>query len=455
MKILLLAPPGERRYVRDYYCSKVAKADYSYSPVDLLLLSGRFDDVVFIDAIQEKLSPDQTLARIKKEQPEAIITLASAVSWPEDHAFLARVKQALPRTPILASGDILMEGGPELMIREPWLDVILLDFTNSDAALYLAGRPEEMAGAIYRDSDGQPVVKAPERKPGWIDDLPRPRHNLFLPHDYAYPFVRHRRFATVQTDYGCPFPCRFCVMGSLGHRKRPTGEIIEELKHLQDQGIREIYFNDQTFGGTAKRLGELCRAMVEAKINLGWCCWNRVDVVYDNLELMKQAGCHTIMFGVDSAHDATLKDYRKGYTIAQVRAAFTKCRRLNIRTLGTFMLGLPGEDRAMVQQTLDLALELDPDFASFNVFVPRKGTEVRSRIAEQGGLPDDETPLDQTGAVVSVSNSQISPADLKSLRDRVVRRYYLRPSYIWRRLAGVRTVYDLQVLIRTAISMVW
>ena len=452
MKIVFLAPPGKKRYVRDYYCSKVAKADYSYAPVDLLLMSGRFQDAVFIDAIAEQLSPDVCLDRIENEKPDAVISLAASVSWPEDRNFLALIKQRLPRTSIMATGDVLLEGGEELLAREPWLDGIILDFTNADAPHFLTKNYDALEQMIYRADDGQIVKRNGARRPGRVTGLPLPRHDLFLTKTYSYPFVRRRKFATVQTDYGCPFPCRFCVMGSLNHRWRPDDEIVAELIGLKNSGVREIYFNDQTFGGTAERLERLCRAFIDANLKMGWCCWNRVDLVRDRLELMKKAGCHTLMFGVDASDDETLYRFRKGYTLAQVRDTFRRCRELGLRTLGTFVLGLPGQDREAIRGTLDLALELDPDFVSFNVFVPRKGTAVRGEL---GGPEDDSIALDQTGDMVNVSHCEVTPGELKVLRDQAVRGFYMRPGYVWRRLIGIRTPYDLKVLIKMGTSMVW
>lgn len=455
MKVLLISPPGRERYVRDYYCSKVAKADYSYSPVDLLMLSGRFDQVAFIDAVQEKLSEDACLSRVFAEAPEAIISLVAAVSWQEDRRFLSRIKKISPGMKIIVTGDVVLEDGERILSDEPWLDGILLDFTNADAVHYLDGRFERITQMIYREEGGAPIVQVEPRKSGSINDLPLPRHELFLNQGYAYPFVRHKSFATVQTDYGCPFPCRFCVMGSLSHRTRPLDDIIAELTCLKKAGIKEVYFNDQTFGGTPKRLEKICQAMLQADLGLGWCCWNRVDVVADQLQLMKDAGCHTIMFGVDSANDATLKATRKGYTVEQVVETFRSCREAGLRTLGTFLIGVPGEDTVMASRTLELALEIDPDYVSFNVYVPRKGSSLRAEMIQSGELFDDDVVLDQSGATVNISMSEILPEELKKLRDDAVRRYYLRPKYIWRSLVRIRTWYDFEVLVRTALSMVW
>ncbi|MEW6266561.1 MAG: radical SAM protein [Thermodesulfobacteriota bacterium] len=455
MKVLLLNPPGRRRYVRDYYCSKVAKANYSYSPVDLLLLSGRFENVALLDSIQKRLPPQTCLDRILTERPAAIISLVGAVSWTEDRAFLSSVKNALPRTKILISGDAALEINAEAMARETWLDGVIGDFTNADVQRFLAGRTEAVERMIFRDESGRIIESFKPRPVGIIEDLPLPRHDLFLGQGYAYPFVRGAAFATVQTDYGCPFPCRFCIMSQLGYKVRPVRDVLTELTQLKSSGINEIYFNDQTFGCVPARLEELCQGLIEQDYRLSWCCWSRVDTAYRHLELLKRAGCHTIMFGVESAADETLDVFRKGFTLDQVKRTFGRCRELGLRTVATYIIGLPDEDRLQIERTINLALELDSDFASFNVYVPRPGTETRRHLMEQGVISDDETPLDQTGHFVSVTAGLLSPKEIKAMRDAALRRYYLRPAYLFHRLRGVKSTYDLQVLIRTALTMVW
>lgn len=455
MKVLLLNPPGRRRYVRDNYCSKVAKAGYSYSPVDLLLLSARFDDAHFIDAIADRLGPARCLARIKRLAPQAVIALVGSVSWPEDRAFLASLRQALPRTRILATGDVLLEDGPRHLAENPWLDAVILDFTNEDAPRFLDRDLAGIERMVFRDERGRVVEKNPARKNHTITGLGRPRHELFIGHRYTYPFVRRKRFATVQTDYGCPCKCRFCTMSTLGHGRRPTSEVIDELAWLAERGVRDIYFNDQTFGGDGDRLEELCQAMIEAGLGLGWCCWSRADLAHNRMWLMRKAGCHTVMLGVETASGVSLQRFAKGFDLDQVRAAFAESRREGLRTVATFIIGLPGEDAARIEDTINLALELDPDFASFNVLVPRKGSPLRTKAMAEGIISGEETILDQSGLAGVVPIGKLSAEQLVRLRNRAVRRFYLRPAYWLGRLADIRTPYDLWALISMGRSMVW
>src|SRR6185436_14664706 len=107
----------------------------------------------------------------------------------------------------------------------------------------------------------------------------------------------------VLTDYGCPYPCTFCVIGTLGFKTRPVDEVLAEIDHIRGLGIRELFFMDQTFGVVKKRGLALC-AELEKRGDLSWTAFCRPDTADDELlAAMKRAGCHTLILGVESADD--------------------------------------------------------------------------------------------------------------------------------------------------------
>ena len=221
-KILLLNPPGTRPYLRDYYCSKVAKADYLYEPTDLLLLSGRLAEhyeVEVLDCIALGMQGQEALQRIRAARPNVIVFLSGAVSWHEDQIFIEEAKRVSGAI-LIGSGDLFLEGGVQLMEQHDFVDGLLLDFTTADVLEYLKGgannQPENM---IYRQN-GSIVERPLKRAKNATFEIPPPRHDLFPHHRYNYPTVKRPPFATVLTDYGCPYHCRFCVMGKLGYQTR-------------------------------------------------------------------------------------------------------------------------------------------------------------------------------------------------------------------------------------------
>lgn len=446
-KILLLNPPGTRPYLRDYYCSKVAKADYLYEPTDLLLLSGVLasrHEVQALDCIALDMKAQEALESIRSAQPEVIVFLSGAVSWQEDRVFLRELKE-FTRAILIGSGDLFLENGVQILSSNDFVDALLLDFTTPDILQYLnQGQRDRLENMIYRQGDS--IIETPlNRARNATFTIPPPRHDLFPHHRYHYPTVRRPPFATVLTDYGCPYHCRFCVMGKLGYKVRPAGNVLEELEMLADLGFKEIYFNDQTFGVLRERTLALCEGMNEKQLRFGWQAWTRVDLVEEQLlKVIKAAGCHTLLFGVESANENTLKSQNKGYSLEKVRRAFSLCRQLGIRTMATFIIGLPGETEADIQNTIRFALELDPDYASFNVLVPRAATDTRREAVEKGWIQEGHVSLDQSGTFPIMGNEYLSAADVWRLKNEAIRTFYARPGYWWHRLKNITTFYELR-----------
>lgn len=452
MKVLLLNPPGRLPYLRDYYCSKVSKADYLFHPTDLLILSGTIaarHEVSVLDALAERLSPESALQRIRGVDPDVVVLLCGAVSWDEDRLFCQDLKDWKPQLRLMISGDVVLEGAEALPPGGEAIDALLLDFTTEDVLAWLEkGCGEEIPNVVYRHLGrwiGRPAVRPRDL----VFSIPPPRHALFPEQYYRFPLLRRRPFATVLTDYGCLHHCRFCVSGNLGYKWRSTENVLEELDTLAARGCNEIYFNDQTFGLKRERAEKLLRAMVERGYGFGWACWSRVDVVDAGmLELMKAAGCHTIMFGAEAADEELLHRWGKGFGPEVVREKLRLCRQTGIRTLATFLLGLPGQDRESCRRTIRFALESGCDFASFNVPVPRLTTELRRQALREGWIGQRDVVFDQSGIAVAMGNGLLDAGEIVRLRNEAVRRFYLRPTYLAKRLFAVRSAGELLGLLR-------
>jgi anaerobic magnesium-protoporphyrin IX monomethyl ester cyclase len=453
VKVLLLNPPGSGIFIRDYFCSKTTKSNYLFHPIDLLALSGTIaarHEVSVLDAIAERLSPGAAMRRIAEVAPDAVVALVGSVSWPEDRAFLADLHRRGPR--VLAIGDLLQENAEDRLAEEPWLEAALHDFTNEDALAYLDGELERVADMTVRRSDGRIVrIRRGDRRGSYR--IPRPRHELFPSRGYRFSFARKDPFATILTDYGCPYPCTFCVIGTLGFKTRPVADVLDEIDHLRGLGTRELFFLDQTFGLARERARELCAAL-STRGDLSWTAFTRPDTASEELlREMASAGCHTVILGVESADDEVLRTYRKGYQTAQVREAVAAAKRAGLRTVGTFVVGLPEESEDSLRATLDLAIDLDLDFMSLNMAVPRFGTPFRKRALELGIARKEDLVMDQGGARASLPTASLSRERMRALKKRMIRRFYLRPGWIARRLASVRSPGELARQVREGAAL--
>jgi anaerobic magnesium-protoporphyrin IX monomethyl ester cyclase len=249
--------------------------------------------------------------------------------------------------------------------------------------------------------------------------------------------------SVVLTDYGCPFRCGFCVMPSLGFALRPLKDVLAELRHLQSLGVRELFFIDQTFGARRERTLALCAALAQPGWKFSWSCFSRTDVTTPELlQAMARAGCHTVIYGVESASAGLLKGLGKSQPAPALRRVLEDCRRAGLRTAATFMLGLPGENEAQTRQTIRLALDLPLDFASFNVAVPRAGTRWHAAALARGAASADLLAYDQTGQGRAWATPELDANRILALRREALRRFYLRPAYWLRRLLGLRSWVD-------------
>ena len=443
LKILLINPPGKQVYIRDYYCSKFSKSNYLFHPVDLLMLSGRLSEcheVHVMDAMAERLDETSAAFAINALDPDVIIAMIGAVSVEDDIAFLTRVH--LPQRRIAVSGDIVLENSREWLTCHPAIDAALLDFTSEDVLRYVEGATDLPSVVARRDVEPYLEFVRPRNQEYQV---PVPRHELFSSRNYRFPFVRQREFATVLTDYGCPYKCTFCNMSKIGYQYRPVDNVMTELRFLKKLGTREIFFIDQSFGVDSLRTLELCARMREEHFNFGWACFSRVDLLTDELiGAMQVAGCHTIMLGVETASPTLLEIYRKGYTKEQIRDAFRLCKARKIRTVATFILGLPEETEQSAHDTMAFARELDCDFASFNIAVPRMGTPLRQKAIRECLISPDLVSMDQAGERIAMPTRHLTKQQVKNIRNRAMIDFYLRPGYLWQRAIRIETWYELR-----------
>lgn len=455
-KILLLNPPGDKLYLRDEYCSAVAKADYYWPPIDLLVLSGTLSDhyeIEVIDAIAEKLNPDKCYQRIIKNNYAAIIFLTGAASWKADLSFVSRLKGSKDLK-LIGNGDVLLAKAKELMGLYPALDGILLDFSTDDIVKFLAGNHEAVKNMVFRY--GGDIVDRGRDLSNREFAYPVPRHELFPLKRYLLPHGRRFPFTIAIMNFGCPFKCGFCIASTLGYKFRNVDNAMEELRHIQALGIKEVYFEDFTFEANRKNTENLCRCMIEENLDISWVCSSRVNTVDSSLlKLMKGAGCHTIMFGVESGDEGILRRYNKDITLEQIDQAFRLCKEFSIRTLAHFIIGLPGETDVTAKKTIEFAKKLDCDFAAFNTAIPAFGTRLRKESIENGYVSEetDMDVLDSSQAFPTIGTEALSKDRVLYWRNRAIREFYFRPGYILRKLLAARTLYGWRILFRNGLAL--
>jgi len=463
VRVLLLNPPGDRPYLRDYYCSSISKSGYYWHPIDLLVLSARLGDagheVSVLDAIAERVAPRRALERVARVRPEAVISLAGATSWREDRRFLAQAAR-LTGARMIGCGEVFLGETGGLFAENGWLEAGIRDFTDPGIPAYLAtGAPcsgvvagGAPGGGREAGAAGPGAAGVPEGRSGAERlSFGVPRHELFPLKRYRYPYHRHHPFASVLTAYGCPFRCSFCNSGFLGFRLRDMGDVALEIEHVRALGLRQLFVKDMSFGAPAAHARAFCDLLERSGPPMSWNCYARLDSLDPALlAAMRRAGCHLVQMGLETANPSVGRAMGKVLDRDKALEVFRACRRLGVRTGAHFVLGLPGETGQGIRETVELALRLDPDYASFNLFMPRHGSALAHLLGPDLAWGGDAPVLDPSETLPARSFCALSPAALVRWRGQAVRAFYLRPGYLLRQGLRWRTRAELGGALRDA-----
>ncbi|MGE4357065.1 MAG: radical SAM protein [Candidatus Omnitrophota bacterium] len=299
------------------------------------------------------------------------------------------IKEFFPQLPIVVGGP-----HPSIIPRET-----LSEFTNFDIAVIGEGektlidliqifenkemnRIDYIRGIAFR-RQGEIIVNPPPEPMEDINSLPFPAWDYFELEYY------HRIFP-VSTSRGCPYSCYFCSPKYLGDRVRVRNyqNIVEEIKWLVDRfGAKRLQFADATLGLLKEGAIMMCEEIIRKGLNkkIKWDCETRADSV--NLELlrrMKEAGCEWIAFGVETGSERILKEVvKKGETKEEIRHAVRLAKKVGLKVRCFFIIGHYTETVDTIKETIDFALELNPDALSFGLMVPNPGSQIR-KLAEEG-----------------------------------------------------------------------
>jgi len=353
---------------------------------------------------------------------------------------------------------------PDETVRLPGVDYLvqgegekpfaaLLDAIDADRT------PDGIPGIVRRDGDNVINNGMPEMI-GDLDSLPFPARDLTRIDLYNSLLASRSPVTTLITSRGCPYRCTFCERSHLGKKFRPrsAGNVIDEIQNCVAMGIGEILLYDDTFNIDRDRVMAICEGILSRELNVLWDFRGRVDRVdLEMLRTARRAGCRRIYFGVESGTPQHLQALNKGFDLDTVREGFRLARRAGISTLGYFMIGLPNETREEIQQTIDLALELGPDFAHIGVLTPFPGTPIYRDGLAAGVIKRDywrEFAADpRPGFVPPYWPGGLSADELNELRGYAYKRFYLRPRYVLRELLKMRSLAEFGRKVRAGIAV--
>ncbi|NLE76793.1 MAG: radical SAM protein [Chloroflexi bacterium] len=306
----------------------------------------------------------------------------------------------------------------------------------------------QVQGLSFRDLEGRVVHNPLRPLPRDLDRLPWPAYHLFKIDRYTnlQPVTDgldpHARAYTIITSRGCPYQCIYCSKPITGHTWRPRApeRVVEEWRYLvEEMHATEIGVTDDVWNLDLDRAKALCRLLIaEGLHTVPWVTIHGMRVTSTDQELfhlMKAAGCKRVGFGVESGNQQVLDTIKKRQTIPEVRRAFTQARAAGLQTMGFFIFGLPTETEETMEETIRLALELDPDLGNFMMATPYPGTELYEQVKREGRLFTDDWSgfgIHEDKALYELPG--LPPALVERKWHEAYRRFYLRPRRIFQRL---------------------
>jgi len=222
------------------------------------------------------------------------------------------------------------------------------------------------------------------------------------------------------------------------------GDVSRELEHIRGLGFRQPFVKDMSFGAPPGHAREFCGLLARPGVSMNWNCYARLDSLdVPLLESMHRAGCHLVQMGLETANPVVGKHMGKELHREKALEIFRACRRLGIRTGAHFVLGLPGETEQGIRETVALACVLNPDYCSFNLFMPRHGSALGHLLESDASSGTTAPVLDPSETFPSRTFCDLDPTDLFRWRGRAYRAFYLRPGYLLRQGLRWRTRAEL------------
>lgn len=422
-------------------------------------------ETAIIDCAAMRMDMPTLLRKVSEFSPDYVGITSTTITMENAGYVATEVKKILPSTKVIAGGPHITALHGETLERFPAIDVgvigegeetltELLNLMNNDKPF------NETSGIAFRDPDGEIIVTQRRELIANIDTLPLPAWELLpsIKKFYRPPGDSINRMPAVGlvTSRGCPGKCIFCDKVTFGRRFRPhsAGYVLRMIRELvENYGVKEIYFEDDYFMASRKRLIEICNGLIEANFDLTWTCTGRISKSVDEnlLSLMKRAGCWQVCYGIESGSQEILDIIQKGTILNDIRECVIKTRRAGLSVKGFFMLGNFMETEETVKETIDFIRELPLTDFHMCYFVPFPGSPSYS-IAEQYGRFDNIWKNMNLYTPKCFIPRGLTEEKMKELFKKCYRAHYFKPSVIFYYAKKIKNLEVLKKLIASFIA---
>ncbi|HSD00445.1 MAG TPA: hopanoid biosynthesis associated radical SAM protein HpnJ [Casimicrobiaceae bacterium] len=310
------------------------------------------------------------------------------------------------------------------------------DFTIKEVA---EGRDfSSILGLSYRDANGRIVHNPPRPILENMDALPfvTPVYKRDLTIErYFIGYLKHP-YMSLYTGRGCKSRCTFCLwpqtVGGHRYRTRSVGHVIEEMAWAQKAfpQVKEFFFDDDTFTDDLPHAEAIARGL--GKLGITWSCTAKANVPRESLKVLRDNGLRLMLVGYETGNQQILFNIKKGMRVEFARRFTKDCHELGIKIHGTFILGLPGETKETIEETIRFATEINPHTIQVSLAAPYPGTYLYKQALEKGWLDKANAELvDAHGVQIApLHYPHLSHTEIFDSVETFYRRFYFRRSKI-------------------------
>jgi hopanoid biosynthesis associated radical SAM protein HpnJ len=350
-----------------------------------------------IDAPPHRLGLADVLPEVKDR--DLVVLHTSTPSFASDVKTVRALKAANPNLKIgMIGAKVAVDAAGSLDACQE-LDFVArneFDFTIKEVA---EGRDFAAVDGISYRKDGRIVHNKERAILHNMDDLPfvSPVYKRDLQiENYFIGYLRHP-YLSFYTGRGCKSRCTFCLwpqtVGGHNYRTRSVGHVIDELKYAMKAfpQVKEVFFDDDTLTDDLPRVEALAKEI--GKLGITWACNAKGNVPRKTLEVLASNGCRLFVVGYETGNQQILHNIKKGMLV-DVAKKFTKdCHELGIKIHGTFILGLPGESKETIQETIRFAKEINPHTIQISLAAPYPAKFLYKQAKENGWFDTNNADL--------------------------------------------------------------
>lgn len=469
MKVMLTMPPAENtvKFLRGW---QLSVSDYgNFPPLGLLYIATVLKnnlpkvEIKVVDCLSAKISYPQLERIIRAFKPD-VLGMTTFTFCLVDVLKTAKLVKSINNATHICLGGPHNINFPSQTLAYPDIDSVVLGegeyvFLELIRSL-MEGHSRAKIRGLYLKNELN-IGQFDRNFIDNLDGLPLLDISFINRGVYKSSVGKYENIITLLTSRGCPYLCTFCDTPLKNFRGRAIDNILEEIILRVNQGFQEIFFYDDTFNITSQRVVDLSEKILKGNIKLAWSFRGRVNTCsYEMLKIAKRSGCERIHFGIETGTDNGLGELKKGITTEQIKNVFQWCRKLKIKTIADFIIGLPFEKtKEDVVDNIERLIGFSPDYAQFNVLQPIPGSEIYQDGIQSGVINQSSWEEFVRSPYLEFQpplwEEYLKRDELAELFYYAYRKFYIRPSCIARNLFSISTFNEFKRMLSGGLKILF